>query len=774
MICCRLIRIKAFGEINGKLSINYFFNLKIKKMKKNIIMLFALLLVFAQMTQAQVKKDSLKVINMNEVIISASRNNVPLNQLPSSISIVNPAQISTTKTIAADEVLRLVPGVKVDNGTDGSRVHLYIRGQGVLSETGFRGIAVFIDGISVNDPGGYCPDLYDVDWTTVKNVEVEKGLATSLYGGCATGGVVNITTQNGGDKPVNETFYGSAGSYGFWKTMDQVDGTIGNVNYRISYSHDQGHGYRAHQAFMGDNFSEKLNWTPSNKIKVTQLLMYTNYFNQNSEGMNLARIKDSIIGLQSNNMGWQASNNDAVPFNEFHLTQRLTGATVVNYNFAKGQDITLKGYYRMNNYRETSNGGDDYKPFINPGVTAQYNLTCGKENLKNHFSLGADFQTERTNEHEYAVPGEYERDSARVEGNNYDGHFSQQSFDLNTILINQIIKQRSFGAYAIDKIDISKKLYVTANGRFDYVYNQVINDIPMPDSLSLSGTRTFKQATYSIGLAYDVCKYANIHANYGTGFLVPTNDELFNNPSFFGGLNTSIKPAQSNGGEIGVRGDIGKQFYYDITGFTETTKNGFYRYSIPGRGNNTAFFGNIGENKYGLEAFVSYSPVKSVVVDAAYTYSHFTYPSDSLVKTHFIPECPQHMLTAEVEVKFLKNFTLTLSTEYESSWKLQVYDSLYYNYQIGATYYQPGSTQSSTVTAYDKNNNPLKYGFNIYNANLCYNWKLGKLKGDISVYVKNIFGQHYFGFTEPNNGADYNSYQPAPGREIFGSLKVKF
>ena len=37
MICCRLIRIKAFGEINGKLSINYFFNLKIKKMKKNII-----------------------------------------------------------------------------------------------------------------------------------------------------------------------------------------------------------------------------------------------------------------------------------------------------------------------------------------------------------------------------------------------------------------------------------------------------------------------------------------------------------------------------------------------------------------------------------------------------------------------------------------------------------------------------------------------------------------------------------------------------------------
>ena len=125
------------------------------------------------------------------------------------ISVVSPDQLTTfSKTNDAEEALRLVPGVRIDNGASGgSRVHVYIRGQGVLTESGFRGIGVMIDGIPVNDPGGFAPDLYDVDWATVSNVEVVKGLAASLYGAGATGGVLNILTADGGKKPVNSLFY---------------------------------------------------------------------------------------------------------------------------------------------------------------------------------------------------------------------------------------------------------------------------------------------------------------------------------------------------------------------------------------------------------------------------------------------------------------------------------------------------------------------------------------------------------------------------------------
>ena len=139
--------------------------------------------------------------------------------------------------------MKFVSGVKVDNGTDGERVHLYMRGEGVYLERGIRGIQILIDGIPVNDPGGYAPNTYDIDWETVKDIEVVKGLAASMYGASGDGGVINIITKDGGSKPVNGMFYGSVGSYGFWKTLAQVDGTEGDVNYRITYSHNQGDGY---------------------------------------------------------------------------------------------------------------------------------------------------------------------------------------------------------------------------------------------------------------------------------------------------------------------------------------------------------------------------------------------------------------------------------------------------------------------------------------------------------------------------------------------------
>ena len=703
--------------------------------------------VWAQKTNmpALKKPDTLLIRNLNEVVISALRLDTRLKEIPASISLISGNQLnSLSKTIAADDVFRLVPGVRIDNGTGGSRVHVYIRGQGVLTESGFRGIGVLLDGISVNDPGGFAPDLFDIDWETVKNVEVVKGLAASMYGAGSTGGVINITTKDGGEKPANGSFYSSVGSNGFWKILGQADGTKGTMNYRISYSHFQGNGYREHQAYKGDNFSEKLSWKPTPEIKITQMLSFTSYFNQNSEGINLGRY-DTV--------GPTAANTDAVPYNEFHKTQRLTGASVFDYELSGNQTIQVKGFFRMNNYRETSNNGDDYKPFISPGLTAQYNLHSGFGNLMNHLSLGADFQSKVMTEHEFAVP-----DEDHINHNRVDSHFSEECFDTDQLLINQIIRQRSLGVYLIDKLDISKKLFATLNLRYDKVYNQLENNMPMPDSVSANGSRTFDKPTFRFGLAYDLAKAANFYASLGSGFLVPTEDELYNNPSAWGGFNTSIKPSTSVSVEAGARGEIGKSLYYDLTAFSSNSKDEFYRYSVPGRGNNTAFFGNMGESKrYGIEAYLSCSPFENLKLDVAYTYSHFQYSSPDSVKNHWIPQCPQHMLTAEVSYKFLQHFTVSLNTEYQSKWCIQVDDSIYNSFT------ENGISRSSWVK-----------GFNIYNANLKYAWKVGSVNGDISLFAKNLFDEHYFGFTEPNNGPDYNSFQPAPGREFFVSLRLRF
>ena len=57
--------------------------------------------------------------------------------------------------------------MKVDNQANGERVHVSMRGQGILTERGVRGIKVLLDGLPGNDPSGFAPDLFDVDWATV-------------------------------------------------------------------------------------------------------------------------------------------------------------------------------------------------------------------------------------------------------------------------------------------------------------------------------------------------------------------------------------------------------------------------------------------------------------------------------------------------------------------------------------------------------------------------------------------------------------------------------
>ena len=145
-----------------------------------------------------VQRDSIKTIKLQNVIITVNRLPFMLKSNPGSISLVTSEILSIMpKAIGIEEALRLVPGVRIDNQHDGERVHVSIRGQGILTERGLRGIGVLIDGIPVNDPSGFAPDLYDVDWATIKNIEVLRGPAAGLYGGGAAAGVININTENG-------------------------------------------------------------------------------------------------------------------------------------------------------------------------------------------------------------------------------------------------------------------------------------------------------------------------------------------------------------------------------------------------------------------------------------------------------------------------------------------------------------------------------------------------------------------------------------------------
>jgi outer membrane receptor protein involved in Fe transport len=166
---------------------------------------------------------------------------------------------------------------------------------------------------------------------------------------------------------------------------------------------------------------------------------------------------------------------------------------------------------------------------------------------------------------------------------------------------------------------------------------------------------------------------------------------------------------------------------------------------------------------------VAYDVLKNLSLHAAYTYANFTYTSATVDpvytdtayvlttppgKGQWLPNCPRHHLFAEVVYSFRKGFKLVAGTEYQSKWAIYT-DEKAYNGELDPAVYRNWQD-----------------GFNLYNAQISYHWKMGSFLGECSLSVRNLTGETYMAFTEPD--PDGNSYQPGPGREFFGSLRIRF
>ena len=663
-----------------------------------------------------------------EVIITAPRISIPLEKAPFAASIIRQDFLKTMpKTIAVDEALKLVPGVKVDNQADGERVHLSMRGQGILSERGIRGIKVLLDGIPLNDPTGFTPDLYDVNWSIVKNIEVLRGPSASLYGGSSSAGIISINTQDGGYKPLNGLGFGSYGTYNFWKGLGEFGATVNKVNYNVSFSRMMGDGYRVHQKYWANNIYGKAIITPTQRISLTPLMYYTEHYAENSEGLNLQMVQEDP----------QQGNPDAVPKNEYQYTKRFTGGLTGSIAFNDMHDIQFYGFGRRTDYKESVPSSVIHRTLISPGGSLLYTFHYGKKMVKNHFSIGGDFQYQSVDE--YRLPNL----GGGIEGT---GLQSDETY-----------KQTGSGIFAIDRIDIGRQWSVMLSARYDMMKNEVIDHL-QTGGIDLSGDQDYNKTTGRVGVTYTPLPFVNLFANWGMGFMPPATEELALNPDAFGGFNKNLVPATSQGVDLGIRSQPNKYILFDLTGFYMKTDNDFDRYRISTRPLETFYRNAAASKRFGAELYTKFTPVKQVNLQVAYTYSNFKYDIPDPIRVimddttivkyiengNFLPNSPEHELYVDLAYEFIPGLSLGVSSETYSR-----------------SFIDGANIESESVDP-----------FSLFNARIIWDWKLKGVNGQLSLQVRNLFDKKYIAFTEPDPGG--NSYQPGPLREIFGGLKIGF
>jgi iron complex outermembrane receptor protein len=691
--------------------------------------------------------DSIRLQQLGEITVTANRLPTLLKNNPGSMSVVTLSTLSSVpKAIGAEEALRLVPGVRIDNQHDGERIHMSIRGQGILTERGIRGIGIILDGIPVNDPSGFAPDLYDIDWSTARTIEVMRGPAASLYGGAGSAGVINITTGNGGDKLIGGTISQTAGSNGFARTFLQAGGTDKDLNWRISYSQLRGDGYRDHQAFRGNNLYEKMTFTPSRSISLTQIISHTYYFQQNPEGLNLSQF-DNL----------RQANPDACPFNEYQRTDRTTIGLVSSFRLGQLHEIKAASYMRLWGYKETSNKCAEYRDYSVPGLSLQYNLHAGSSKVNNTFSIGTDIRWQKIDMYKLQSGS----DPLRVES------IDQTNIETDSLLANQIISQHSLGFFALYKLEIGH-FSLLANIRYDDMSNELTDKL-LPQSLNFT-SKNFSKTSMRVGASYSLSDIVTLYTNWSQGFMPPSTEELASNPEGYNGFNTHLVPATSTCFEAGIRGFYGSRLSYEIGLFSMDTKNDFFRFKQSGRGNQEVFYGNAGNSiRKGIETGIAFKPCERINLQLSYTFSDYRYTSSTIDPVYtdpeyvltlppepgqWLPNSPRHQLFAELGLAVTKKLTLGLSTEYQSKW------AIYTDARAYAGLPDPSVYQN------------WQDGFNLLHARAAYNFSLHGIDMECSLFLRNLTNSVYMAFTEPD--PDGNSYQPGPGRELFGSLKIHF
>ncbi|HUI31341.1 MAG TPA: TonB-dependent receptor [Candidatus Acidoferrales bacterium] len=698
---------------------------------KAIVLSTIIFLIPIQILKSQVlKTDTTKYEYLHEVVVSAPRIDLPLKATPFSVSLVDSEELGVLpRAVAIDEALKLVPGVKVDNQANGERVHLSIRGQGILTETGIRSIKFLLDGLPINDPTGFAPDLFDVDFDNVARIEVLRGPAASFYGGGAAGGIINIGTQNAPNSPLFGEVSTTGGSNNFWKGFGRFGGDVNEVNYDMSFSRTGGDGYRVHTHFWENNIYAKATYTPTSSFQVTPILEWSDTYHENPEGLSLAQY------LQDPKL----PNDDAVPYNEHMEMNRTTEGLTGVYRFLDNQEIRFNGYVKHSQYIEANNAVFDHQLLTTPGTSLQYTLTSSLPggSSRNEFSIGTDLQWQTNNE--YLDP-------------NY------HSIEGDTVLGRQRIWQWGTGVFLIDMVDLGSDWSFMGSVRYDKIHNE-LTDLLNPDSTSNSGKADFGNFTGRLGATYSLTRDLTFYGSWGQGFIPPSTEELDRNPNAYSGFNSDLVPATSNSFEIGARGIVAPVLTYDVTGFYLLTKNDFNRYRVPGRGNGEegTFYNNVGASKrFGLELSATCEPAKALVIRLAYTYSHFKYDIASPIPIlmddttihkfiengNWLPNSPQHQLMVDVNYEILPEVSIGLTSE-----------------TLSKTYIDGANIESEAAA-----------GYTLLGGRIVYRWRAEGLTGDLMVDARNVTDKTYVAFTEPDTGG--NSYQPGAGREFFVTVKI--
>ena len=500
------------------------------------------------------------------IVVTASRSGdgIPLDQVASSITVLDPALLEFRQTRTVSDILRDVPGVAVSrSGGPGGLTQVRLRG----SES--RHVLVLIDGIEVSDPfqGEY--DFAGLLADDGARVEVLRGQQSSLYGSDAVGGVIQYLTATGHDAP-GYTARVEGGAFGTVNGAVRAAGVAGDLDYAVTGTYQRSDGYPTAVGGTrdigehGGAAAAKLTYAPAANVKLTAVGRYTltdadfDNFDADPASPTFGRIIDSP-GVRS-------------------LTEALYGLVRGEATFLDGRWTNALGIQDADSRR------DSYDP---TGRTSGDRGNRVKGSAESTFRFGSDRVKQRV-----TVALDLSRDT--FHNTDPTGFASTASHHITDTGI--------VGSY-----DVVIAGAATLGGSIRRDLNSQFADT----------------TTYRVTAGYTFAEGTKLHAAAGSGVKNPVPFDLY---AFASGRyigNPDLKPERSDGYEVGAEQALfGGAVTAGVTYFDNRLHDAIYVIYLPPTFDGIPMNRTTLAKEQGVEAFVTSKIGEAWRVDAAYTHLH--------------------------------------------------------------------------------------------------------------------------------------------------------
>jgi len=172
------------------------------------ITLILVVLFFGQGLSAQ---ENTEPVIVDETVVSASRSELSIDMAPSASSVINREDIEKFNIQTMDEALRFETNAYHRNGMGMLMTSKPITLRGIPGE---KRTLVLLNGIPLNNGFNGNVEWNNISMDNVERIEIIRGSGSSLYGGNAMGGIINIITKEPEKLEITANIgYGQQGTY---------------------------------------------------------------------------------------------------------------------------------------------------------------------------------------------------------------------------------------------------------------------------------------------------------------------------------------------------------------------------------------------------------------------------------------------------------------------------------------------------------------------------------------------------------------------------------